>query len=142
MESVAALRRSPDAFLLDQLRVYGPAAGMLSVLIIFAILKPTFLSIANIGNVLHQSVILIVMSFGLAVVMAMRGVDLSIAQIADGAGLIAAVLMLNGQPLWIVITVPISFGLTVGLVNGLLAAYAGIGIGCALLARAKAARDG
>lgn len=110
----------------DWLRTYGPAVGMIAVLLIFAVLKPAFLSPANIGNVLHQSVILIVMSFGLAVVMSMRGVDLSIAQIADAAGLLAAVLMLHREPLWIVILAPIGFGLLAGLVNGLLAAYAGI----------------
>ena len=126
MQSLAAARRSPESFLLEQFRAYGPVVGMLAVLLIFAILKPAFLSFANIGNVLHQSVILIIMSFGLAVVMAMRGVDLSIAQIADGAGLLAAVLMLHREPLWIVIAVPIAFGLFVGLINGLLAAYAGI----------------
>ncbi|PTE08167.1 ABC transporter permease [Mesorhizobium helmanticense] len=126
MQSIAAAKRSPDAFLLDQLRAYGPVIGMLAVLLIFAVLKPSFLSAANIGNVLHQSVILIIMSFGLAVVMAMRGVDLSIAQIADGAGLLAAVLMLHREPLWIVILVPIAFGLIAGLINGLLTAYAGI----------------
>lgn len=126
MQTLAAAKRSPDNVLLEQLRAYGPVLGMIGVLLIFAIMKPSFLSLANIGNVLHQSVILIIMSFGLAVVMAMRGVDLSIAQIADGAGLLAAMLLLHGQPLWIVLTLPIVFGLSVGLINGLLIAYAGI----------------
>jgi len=126
MQSLATPKRSSDGSLLEQLRAYGPAIGMIAVLATFAILKPAFISPANIGNVLHQSVILIVMSFGLAIVMAMRGVDLSIAQIADAAGLIAAVLMLQREPLWVVLLVPILFGLLAGLVNGLLTAYAGI----------------
>jgi ribose/xylose/arabinose/galactoside ABC-type transport system permease subunit len=125
VRSAADTKRIEET-LLEQLRAYGPMVGMLAVLVIFSILKPAFFSLANIGNVLHQSVILIIMSFGLAVVMTMRGVDLSVAQIADGAGLVAAVLMLHGQPLWIVLSVPVMFGLIVGLVNGLLAAYAGI----------------
>jgi ribose/xylose/arabinose/galactoside ABC-type transport system permease subunit len=126
MQSLASSKRSFDTALLEQLRAYGPAIGMIAVLLIFAFLKPSFLSLSNVGNVLHQSVILIIMSFGLAVVMAMRGVDLSIAQIADAAGLLAAVLMLQREPLWIVLVAPILFGLIAGLINGLLAAYAGI----------------
>ncbi|HWJ76180.1 MAG TPA: ABC transporter permease [Kaistia sp.] len=122
----AATRRPVDTVLFEQLRAYGPAIGMLAVLLLFALLKPSFASFANIGNVLHQSVILIIMAFGLSIVMAMRGVDLSIAQIADAAGLLAAVLMLHHQPLWLVIAAPLAFGTVVGLVNGLLIAYVGI----------------
>ncbi|MDQ0475214.1 ABC transporter permease [Labrys wisconsinensis] len=124
--SSAAARPTRAPVLVEQLRAYGPAVGMLAVLMIFAVLKPAFFSLANIGNVLHQSVILVVMSFGLGVVMAMRGVDLSVAQIADAAGLLAAVLVLHGQPLWLVLAAPLAFGLLAGLVNGVLAAYAGI----------------
>ncbi len=122
----AATRRPVDTLLFEQLRAYGPAFGMLAVLLLFALLKPSFVSLANIGNVLHQSVILVIMAFGLSVVMAMRGVDLSIAQIADGAGLLAAVLMLHHQPLWLVIAAPLAFGTLIGLVNGFLIAYLGI----------------
>lgn len=126
MQNVRYANRSAGAVALESLRAYGPALGMLLVLGIFAYLKPVFLSPGNIGNVLHQSIILIVLSFGLAIVMSMRGVDLSVAQIADAAGLIAAMLMLSGQPLWLVILLPVLFGLGAGLVNGLLTAYAGI----------------
>lgn len=125
MNAVAS-PRSTNGGLADQLRDFGPAFGMLAVLVLFAIIKPSFASPANIANVLHQSVVLVIMAFGLGVVMAMRGVDLSVAQIADCAGLIAAVLMLHREPLWVVLLVPLAFGLVVGLVNGLLAAYAGI----------------
>ena len=71
----------------DFLRNYGAIIGMIIVLLIFYWLKPAFLSPANIANVLRQSTILIILALGLTVVMSMRGVDLSIAQIADAAGL-------------------------------------------------------
>ena len=108
------------------LRIYGPAIGMLAVLILFYLMKPVFLSPANIANILRQSVVLVIMSFGLAMVMSMRGVDLSVAQIADASGLIAAMLVLHGQPLWIVLSIPVFFGLAVGMLNGLIAGYVGI----------------
>lgn len=126
MQTSVAHRPSASSALVDFLRTYGPAIGMVAVLVIFSVLKPVFFSPANIANVFHQSVVLIIMSFGLAMVMAMRGVDLSIAQIADAAGLLAAILVLHGQPLWIVLSAPLLLGLAIGAVNGLLAAHIGI----------------
>jgi ribose/xylose/arabinose/galactoside ABC-type transport system permease subunit len=126
MQVSVAPRPSASSVLVDFLRTYGPAIGMVAVLVIFGTLKPVFLSPANVANVFHQSVVLIIMSFGLAVVMAMRGVDLSIAQIADAAGLLAAILVLNGQPLWIVLSAPLLLGLAIGAINGILAAYVGV----------------
>jgi ribose/xylose/arabinose/galactoside ABC-type transport system permease subunit len=126
MQVSVAPRPSASSVLVDLLRTYGPAIGMIAVLVIFGTLKSVFLSPANVANVFHQSVVLIIMSFGLAVVMAMRGVDLSIAQIADAAGLLAAILVLNGQPLWIVLSAPLLLGLAIGAINGILAAYVGV----------------
>jgi ribose/xylose/arabinose/galactoside ABC-type transport system permease subunit len=126
MQTAAPVRASSSSQALEILRTYGPAFGMVLVLVIFSIMKPTFLSPANIANVFHQSVVLIIMSFGLAVVMAMRGVDLSVAQIADGAGLLAAILVLHREPIWIVVFVPLLFGLLAGALNGFLAAYIGV----------------
>jgi ribose/xylose/arabinose/galactoside ABC-type transport system permease subunit len=110
----------------DFLRNFGPIIGMLAVLVIIAILRPPFLSPANIGNVLRQSSLLVLLSMGMTVVMSMRGVDLSIAQVADGAGVLAALLLLAGQPIWVAVLVPLAFGLGVGIVNGVLMAYLGI----------------
>lgn len=108
------------------LRDYGALIGMLLVLLIVGSIKPSFLSSANLANVLRQSTILLMLSLGLTIVMSMRGVDLSIAQIADAAGLMAAMLILNGQPTWMALTLPVAFGLGVGLVNGALMAYLGV----------------
>ncbi|MDR3497150.1 MAG: ABC transporter permease [Ancalomicrobiaceae bacterium] len=108
------------------LRDYGALLGMLIVLLIVGALKPSFLSTSNLTNVLRQSTILIMLSLGLTIVMSMRGVDLSIAQIADAAGLMAAMLILHGQPAWMALIVPVVFGLGVGAINGALMAYLGV----------------
>lgn len=110
----------------DFLRTYGALIGMVCVLLIFYFLKPAFLSPTNVANVLRQSSILIVLALGLTVVMSMRGVDLSIAQIADAAGLIAAMLILHRYPVWTAFVFPLAFGLGIGLVNALQMAYLGI----------------
>ncbi|WP_312795183.1 ABC transporter permease [Tianweitania sp.] len=111
---------------LGLLRDYGAILGMIFVLGIFWYLKPAFLSAANIENVFRQSGIVMIMALGLTIVMKMRGVDLSIAQTADAAGLIAAMLIIAKYPIWMAFALPLLFGLVVGLVNAVLMAYVGI----------------
>ncbi len=108
------------------LRDYGAILGMIAVLGIFWYLKPAFLTTGNIENVLRQSAIVMIMALGLTIVMKMRGVDLSIAQTADAAGLIAAMLIIAGYPIWMAFAIPLLFGLVVGLVNAALMAYIGV----------------
>ena len=108
------------------LRDYGAILGMIAVLGIFWYLKPAFLTAGNIENVLRQSAIVMIMALGLTIVMKMRGVDLSIAQTADAAGLIAAMLIIAGYPIWMAFAIPLLFGLVVGLVNAALMAYIGV----------------
>ena len=111
---------------LGLLRDYGAVLGMIVVLGIFWYLKPAFLSAANVENVFRQSGIVMIMALGLTIVMKMRGVDLSIAQTADAAGLIAAMLIIAKYPIWMAFALPLLFGLVVGLVNAVLMAYVGI----------------
>jgi ribose/xylose/arabinose/galactoside ABC-type transport system permease subunit len=117
---------TPSASVLGFLRDYGAILGMIVVLGIFWYLKPTFLSAANIENVFRQSGIVMIMALGLTIVMKMRGVDLSIAQTADAAGLIAAMLIIAKYPIWMAFAIPLLFGLVVGMVNAVLMAYVGI----------------
>jgi ribose/xylose/arabinose/galactoside ABC-type transport system permease subunit len=110
----------------DILRSYSALLGMVAVFLIVGYIRPSFLHIANIENVLKQSAILIIMSLGLTTVFILRGVDLSVAQITDAAGILAAGLLLQGEPTWVAIAAPIALGLALGAVNGLLMAYVGI----------------
>ncbi|MCO6049246.1 ABC transporter permease [Mesorhizobium sp. RP14(2022)] len=115
-----------SAAVIGLLRDYGAILGMIAVLSIFWYLKPAFLTTGNIENVFRQSAIVMIMALGLTVVMKMRGVDLSIAQTADAAGLIAAMLIIAGYPVWMAFAIPLLFGLVVGLVNAVLMAYIGV----------------
>jgi len=108
------------------LRAYGALIGMVLVLLLVATLKPSFLSPANIGNVLRQSTVLVILSFGLTIVLILRGVDLSIAQITDVAALAAAALLIHGQPVWVAFLAPVVLGGLLGGFNALMMAYLGI----------------
>ena len=112
--------------LAEFMRAYGALIGMVLVLLLFATLKSSFLSPANVGNVLRQSTVLVILSFGLTVVLILRGVDLSIAQITDVAALTAAALLIHGQPVWVAFLAPVVLGGLLGGFNALMMAYLGI----------------
>jgi len=105
---------------------YGSVIGMLAVLVVFQIIDNRFMRIKNIVGVLNSSTILIVMSVAIMMVMSVRGIDLSVAQVADASGVIAAMLLLAGKPFWLAILVAALFGLAVGFINCILMSYLGV----------------
>jgi ribose/xylose/arabinose/galactoside ABC-type transport system permease subunit len=108
------------------LRAYGALIGMVAVLLVVGMLKPSFLSYANVGNVLRQSAVLIILSFGLTFVLILRGVDLSVAQTTDATAIAAAALLIHGQPVWMAFAAPVFLGALLGVFNGLMMAYLGV----------------
>lgn len=122
--TTARLRARPGVAAL--LRDYGTILAMLGALLIFGILEPAVLTTRNLASVVDQSSSLVILSVGLAIVMMMRGVDLSVAQVSDAAGLLAAMFLVHGQPLLVVFLVPLAFGALIGGVNGFLMAYLGV----------------
>lgn len=126
MDTALTPSQGPAARAGEFLRAYGAIFGMIAVLAIFWYLKPAFGSPGNIGNVLRQSAVVVILALGLTIVMKMRGVDLSIAQTADAAGLMAAMLILHGYPIWLAFVAPLGLGLVIGIVNAGLMAYVGI----------------
>ena len=105
---------------------HGAIIGICCVLLIFQIVEPRFMRIDNILGVLNSSSLLIVMTFGMTMVMAVRGIDLSIAQVADAAGVIAAMLILSGKNFAVAIIGALLFGLLIGIVNAVLISYLGV----------------
>jgi ribose transport system permease protein len=110
----------------DLMRDYGLPLAMLASLLVLGLVKPAILSPGNLASIVDQSAAMVIMSVGLAMVMMMRGVDLSVAQVADTAGVLAAMLLLQDQPIILVFLLPILFAVLVGLSNGFLMAYIGV----------------
>ena len=112
-------RKSVLGFLRENSVIFG----MFMVLIVFQCINNKFFAVKNLVNVLNQSSLLIIMSIGMMMAMSVRAVDLSTAQIADAAGLIAALLLIHGFPTWTAFTLPVIFGAVVGALNCLLVSY-------------------
>jgi ribose/xylose/arabinose/galactoside ABC-type transport system permease subunit len=105
---------------------YGSVIGIALVLVVFQLIDNRFMRLQNIVGVLNSSTLLIVMSIAMTMVMSVRGIDLSVAQVADAAGVIAAMLIISGKPFWIAILVALLFGLGIGVLNCILMSYLGV----------------
>ena len=110
----------------DFLREYGSIIGILVLLLVFHAFDHRFLRLANVWGVLKSSAFLIIMSLSMTLVMSVRGIDFSIAQVADAAAVISAYLILHDTDPILALVIAIGFGLMVGTVNAFLMAYLGV----------------
>jgi simple sugar transport system permease protein/ribose transport system permease protein len=100
---------------------YGTVLAALAIFATFALASPRFVSATNIGNVLVQISVLMVISSGLTVAVASGEFDLSVGEVASLSGVLSAGLMVwSNLPVALAIVLPLLAGLVVGVVNGLL----------------------
>jgi ribose/xylose/arabinose/galactoside ABC-type transport system permease subunit len=99
---------------------------MIGVLIIFQIIDRRFFNPKNLLGVLNSSTLLILLSLGMMMTMAVRGIDLSVAQVADASGVIVAMLILNRLPIPTAIIIAVGFGLAVGIINCIVISCLGV----------------
>lgn len=127
MEQTQAIKKaSATRKIVDFLRDYGAVVGILLIILIFNVIDNRVLRLANVWGILRNSTFLIMMAMGMTLVMSVRGIDLSIAQIADASGVIAAYLILHGASAPVGLLAGLAFGLLIGLINAGLMAYLGV----------------
>ncbi len=103
---------------------YGIVVLFVLLVIVLSITTPSFMSRANVINVLLQSSIMSVIAIGMTFVIITGGIDVSVGSIlaissATGVGLIK----LAGAPWWVGMTAMILTGVFIGAVNGVSVAY-------------------
>src|SRR5713226_9109874 len=109
------------------LRRFGTLIGFLIVVAVFWWQKPeTFMTIRNWLNITQQVSILGVVAFTMTLVMVMGDFDLSVGTMASLAGIVAAIVFRQEQPVFIGVALALLVGMTGGLVNGVLVSYLGI----------------
>jgi ribose/xylose/arabinose/galactoside ABC-type transport system permease subunit len=126
MNEIAASGAPARTKIREFLSRFGSVLGILLVLIIFQLIDNRFMRMKNIVGVLNSSTLLIIMSVASMLVMSVRGIDLSVAQVADMSGVIVAMTILSGKPFWVGIIAALLFGLLVGVINSILMSYLGI----------------
>lgn len=104
------------------LRRNGLIIFLALLLVLFTIMRPEFLSQANIRNILLSASVIGILAVGQTIVMLTGGFDLSVAKIAIVAGIVVALVAPMGPLL--AITSAIAAAMLVGLVNGTLIAKA------------------
>ena len=91
--------------------------------VIFTLRSPVFLSGQNIRGMLADSSLIIVLALGMTFVIAIGGIDLSIATTVTLASVMMGVAHTAGWPLMLVVLVGLATGALVGSFNGLLVGW-------------------
>jgi len=77
----------------------------------------------NILNILKQATPIIIIAIGQTFVLITAGIDLSIGSVIACSGVVAAIFMRDGMPVWISMVAGLLFGVLVGVINGSLIVY-------------------
>jgi ribose transport system permease protein len=83
-------------------------------------LRPSFLGLGNLHDVLQQSVYVAILAAGLAFLIGMREIDLSVGSVFALTLIIGALLMKRGIDPWLAVAIAIALGGVMGVVNAIL----------------------
>lgn len=141
-EAVRRRRRLPIGGLAE----LGPIVAFAALLVLFAVIAPSFFSVFNLTNVVRQVSITAIAGVGMTMIILVRGIDLSVGSLVALAGSLAA-LSLAGDPTGhtlggavLAVLIAIGVGAAVGLVNGVLVTVAVVPAFIATLATMTAVR--
>ncbi len=103
---------------------FATLIGLLVVILIFSILKPKFLDINNIFNLLRQASINGLLALGMTFVVLTGGIDLSVGSILGASGIFAALVAQNqGIPWFVAVLIGLGVGLILGTINGVVVSW-------------------
>jgi ribose transport system permease protein len=106
---------------------YGTLLAMLIMIVVFAIVAPSFLAPLNLLSILSQSALTAIIACGVTLVLVAGEFDLSIGYVASFAGVLSSGLMTRGGvPVLLAILIAVLVGGLIGVINGLLVAKAGV----------------
>lgn len=124
--------------LLDQ---YGMLLILLLLVTIISTIKPNFLSVINLTNIMRQISFIALIGLGATVIIIIRGIDLSPGSVLAVSSVVAARLAQTGQyPFFVPVLAGLAAGTLCGFINGLIVAKTGIPPFIATLGMLTAAR--
>ena len=111
--------------------------ALVILVIVFSLLSPAFLTLANLTILLKHVAINAIMAIGMTFVILSGGIDLSVGSIAGLAGMVAGGLIDHGlifRPagvvvyfnVWLVVAIALAAGAVVGWLNGVVVARLGV----------------
>ena len=102
------------------LQRYGLLISFSILVVVLSLLSDRFLTLSNITNVLRQASINGIVAVGMTLVILIGGIDLSVGSVLALAAVVAASLMKQGLPVFLVIPLALGVGAGLGMINGLI----------------------
>ncbi len=126
VEDMQAQSKTKAASKVDVKKIFsrlGPLLALVVLIILVTVMSPTFVSPANLLNLLRQVSINAVIAFGMTFVILTGGIDLSVGSILALSGAVTASMLTSGFAAPLALTVGLILGAVFGLLNGVLIAY-------------------
>ena len=115
--------QASNVLLMKIFKQYGGIFLSLIILcVIFSIMNPRFMSVANFMNVLQQVAVIAIAAFGMTWVILLGEIDLSIGSIIAVAGMVGAQCFVYGLGFAPALVLTLLAGALMGLINGVLTA--------------------
>lgn len=109
------------SLLVKNIRDYAMYIALAVIFLIFSIAtNGLFVSSRNLINLVNQTGYVAVLAIGMTLILIIKHIDLSIGFVAGFLGAVAAILLMNGWNVWIVIPVVLLCGVLVGVYQGFL----------------------
>ena len=122
----AALRGRLQLMIHDNGGVYSIAAFFVVMVIVFSLITDTFLTQANLLNILRQIAPLMIVAVAMTFVITTAGIDLSVGSVLALVNALAAISLQAGVYWPAVVALLLAAGIVIGLVQGFFIAYEGI----------------
>lgn len=92
--------------------------ALIAMIILFSIASPYFLRIDNLMTIALQTAITAITAYGMTFVIVSGCVDLSVGSAIAFTGVVAALMLQAGIPIWIAIILTLLMGMLLGMMNG------------------------
>lgn len=122
-------------------QVFWVVIAALLACIALTILTDSFATERNLFNVARNFAFVAIIAIGMTVVIASGGIDLSVGSTVVLSAMVISVVMASGASFWLGLIAALGASLLVGLINGVLIAYAGMPAFVVTLGMLSAARS-
>ncbi len=126
---------------LANLQVFWVFIAAVLACLALSVLTDAFASERNLFNVARNFAFVAIIAIGMTTVIASGGIDLSVGSTVVLSAMVISVLMEGGNPFWLSALAALGAALLVGLINGVLVAYAGMPAFVVTLGMLSAARS-
>lgn len=119
-----SLAPRPGRRLIDLAIEYNFIVIFLAVALAATLLSPNFLTATNVANLFQQAAVTGVVAVGMTFVILTGNIDLSVGSVAALSGMVVAVLLAGGMPIWAAVLLTLAVGGLCGFVMGAITALA------------------